>query len=79
MRRTQRVGRHDCCWLSAEARAAKSLNHYLERHYCRMLSALNQDLFTAAQMAAFNLVQHSCVDFLRRQVSDGSNNPKKLL
>src|SRR5664279_1244603 len=76
--RTKRVGRHDNRWLSSTARDAKRLSRRLERRFRRTLSSADKALFTAARKKAFDLVEQSRVEFLRRKVDASVDDPKKL-
>jgi hypothetical protein len=67
--RTRRVGRNDCRWLSAEARAAKQKCRRLERRYNRTKAPENKQAYNAARRTARDAISRSRSNYLKEQYS----------
>ena len=72
--KTRRVGRNDCRWLSAEARAAKRRCRRLERHYRRTAAAVDKSSFQSARRDSRAVIAQSRSDAIRKKFSDVSGD-----
>ena len=68
--RTRRIGRHDCRWLSEEARDAKRRCRRLERRFRRTRSAVDRSAFRAARKTAREAITQSRSDAIKQRFSD---------
>jgi len=72
--RTRRVGRHDCRWLSADAREAKRCCRRRERRYRKTHSSADKLAFQAARDAARDAITQSRSDAIRQRFDDVTGN-----
>lgn len=68
--RTRRIGRHDCRWLSEEARDAKRRCRRLERRFRRTRSTVDRSAFRAARKTAREAITQSRSDAIKQRFSD---------
>ena len=66
----KRQGKHDCRWLSAEARAAKRKRRRLERRYRRTRCAKDKREYTAAAKEAKTLITRSRSDDITQRLNE---------
>ena len=66
----KRQGKHDCRWLSAEARAAKRKRRRLERRYRKTRCAKDKREYTAAAKEAKTLITRSRSDDITHRLNE---------
>ena len=72
----KRQGKHDCHWLSAQARAAKRKRRRLERRYRKTRCAKDKQEYTEAAKEAKTLINQSRSDNITQRLTEATGDSR---